>query len=134
MPKCKVDDCIYQSVTSAHVDLELANNTTWSDAFQFGFPDDFTWTLAGSSFEMEVKYNRYDKAYLLILRSADGTIRIDDVVQRVIHFNVDPIFLRGVLNPGVYVYDLIMLDGSVPAIRTGLMHGKVCVGQGVTTT
>ena len=132
MPTCKFDGCSYHSVTSAHVDLEIDNNVTWMDAFQFGTPGDFTWSLLNQNFEMDVKYNRYDKVALLSLKSVVGSIIIDDIIQRVIHFNVGPATLQATLNPGVYVYDLVMLDGSTPPLSVALMHGKVSVGQGVT--
>ena len=128
---CEEDDCGH-SVTSAHVDLQIDNNATWMDAFQFGQPGDLTWTLTGQNFEMDVQTTRYDPTPLLSLKSIAGTIIIDDVIQRVIHLNVDPLAIQAALKPGVYVYDLVMLDGSVPPIRVPLMHGEVEVCQGVT--
>jgi hypothetical protein len=132
MAICIKDGCGYHSATSAHVDLAIDNNATWQDAFQFGTPTDFTWNMVGQKFEMDVQRTRYDPAPLLHMDSLGGKIVLDDPYQRVIHFNVDPATLQGALSPGVYVYDLIMLDGSVPPVRTLLMHGKVGIGQGVT--
>lgn len=129
---CKTDGCGYHSVTSAHVDLAIDNNATWQDAFQFGQPGDFSWTLNGQSFELEVQRNRYDAAPLLTLSSTNGRIIVDDAIQRVIHFNVSPENIRASLTPGIYVYDLLMGDGSSPSIRTSLMHGRLGIGQGVT--
>ena len=102
------------------------------DAFQFGTPGDTTWTLTGQKFEMDVQLNYYDATPKLSLTSTAGKIVIDDVIQRVIHLNVDPATLQGALQPGTYVYDLVMLDASVPPVRVPLMHGDVCVSQGVT--
>lgn len=127
-------ECGYgHSVTSAHVDLAIDNNATWQDAFQFGTPEDTTWTLTGQTFKMNVQLTYYDAAPLLTLSSAAGTIIVDDPIQRVIHFNVPDTQIEPALNPGQYVYDLVMTDSSTPGIRTGLMHGSVCVSQGVTT-
>jgi hypothetical protein len=125
--------CTYgHSVTSAHVDLAIDNNGTWQDAFQFGQPADASWTLTGQTFECDVQRNRYDKTALLSLSSGGGTIVVDDVLQRVIHFNVSPTMIQTALTPGNYVYDLIMVDGSSPPVRIPLMHGVLTVEQGVT--
>lgn len=118
------------SVTSAHVDLTLDNNTTWSDAFQYGDLDDTTWTLNGCSFTMDVQIAYYDVAPRLSLASSAGTIVTDDSVQRVIHLNVPAAAIQASLMPGVYVYDLVMTDAM--GTRTALMHGYVEVSQGVT--
>lgn len=128
---CPTNGCTH-SVTSAHVDMRIDNNGTWSDAFQFGEPDDTTWTLTGQAFSMDVQLTYYDATPLLSLSSSAGRIIIDDVNQRVIHFNVDPVALQAALKPGQYVYDLVMLDASTPSVRVPLMHGIVIVAQGVT--
>jgi hypothetical protein len=119
------------SSTSAHVDLRIDNNGTWMDAFQFGEPDDTTWTLTGQTFALDVQLSPYGVS-LLSLTTANGRILVDDVVQRVIHFNVAPDVIQASLKPGEYVYDLVMINGS--DIRVPLMHGTLCVGQGVTYT
>jgi hypothetical protein len=118
------------SVTSARVDLRIDNNGTWMDAFQFGEPDDTTWTLDGQTFEVDVQRNPYDTVPLLSLTSANGRIIVDDPIQRVIHFNVSPDDIQANLPPGMYVYDLVMVDGS--DVRVPLMHGQLTVTQGVT--
>ena len=126
---CKEAGCNGHA-TSAHVDLRIDNNGTWQDAFQFGKPGDITWTLAGQSFTMEVQRNRYDTVPLLTMSTADGTIIVADAAQRVIYFNVEPTEIKANLNPGIYVYDLLMLsDGGV---YTPLMHGSLQVCKGVT--
>jgi hypothetical protein len=118
------------SVTSATVLLQVDNNGTWSDAFQFGDPEDTTWDLNGCTFELDVQRNPYDAVPLLQLSTSNGRIIVDDVIQRVIHFDVAPLDIQGALDPGVYVYDLVMIDGS--GIRTPLMHGTLTIEQGVT--
>src|SRR4249919_475490 len=105
------------SVTSAHVDLQIDNNGTWMDAFQFGEPDDTTWTLTGQTFELDVQRSPYDTTPLLHMDSAGGRIVVDDVIQRVIHFNVAPTDIQDNLQPGEYTYDLVMLNGSTPPVR-----------------
>lgn len=114
------------SVTSAHVDIAADNNGTLSDAFQFGDPTDTTWTLDGCTFAMDVQLTYYDAAPKLSLSSMAGTIVVDDTVQRVIHLSVDPVPLL----PGAYVYDLVMTDAL--GTKTPLMHGALCISQGVT--
>src|SRR6266550_811367 len=114
-------NCGYHSSTSAHVDVSVDNNGTWQDAFQFGTPGDTTWTLTGQTFLLEVKITRYDAAPLLTLTTANGRIVTDDAAQRVIHLNVDPATLQAALPNGKYVYDLLMIDASNPAIKVPLM-------------
>lgn len=128
----RCDDEVAHSVTSARVDLRIDDNSTWMDAFQFGEPTDTTWTLQGQSFELDVQHDPYDAVPLLHLDTVGGRIIIDDSVQRVIHFNVSPTDIQASLNPGTYVYDLVMLDGSTPPIRVALMHGNLMVSRGVT--
>jgi hypothetical protein len=117
------------SVTSARVDLRIDNNGTWMDAFRFGTPGDTTWTLNGQMFECDVQLSPYGIS-LLSLTTANGRIVVDDPVQRVIHFLVDAADIQSNLNPGSYVYDLVMVDGS--NVRVPLMHGVLIVAQGVT--
>jgi hypothetical protein len=119
------------SSTSAQVDIAIDNNGTWSDAFQFGTEGDTTWDLNNQTFECDVQRNAYDVVPMLSLSSANGRIMIDDVIQRVIHFNVAPAIIQAALSPGVYVYDLVMVDGAT-SVRVPLMHGRLTVTQGVT--
>lgn len=120
------------SVTAAREDLKLANNTTWMDAFQFGVPGDTTWTLTGQTFSMDVQLSPFDAAPLLQMNTNNSRIVVDDVIQRVIHFNVAPVDIQANLRPGVYVYDLVMVSTATPADRVSLMYGTVEVIQGVT--
>jgi hypothetical protein len=118
------------SVTSARVDLRIDDNGTWSDAFQFGEPDDTTWTLEGQSFELDVQLSPYDTVPLLSLSTDGGRIIVDDIVQRVIHFNVPPADIQAALRPGTYIYDLVMVNGA--NVRVPLMHGQLFVNRGIT--
>jgi hypothetical protein len=120
------------SATSARTDLSIDNNGTWIDAFQFGDPTDTSWNLIGQTFELDVQRNPYDLVPLLSLSTGNNRIVTDDVYQRIIHFVVSPTDIQAALPPGTYVYDLVMVDGSVPPVRVPLMHGKLIVGQGVT--
>lgn len=117
------------SATSALTPIVISNNVTWSDAFQFDRGDD-TWTMAGCDFELDVQRSPYDATPLLSLSTADGQIIIADPAQRVIYFNVAPADIQAALQPGVYAYDLVMIDTT--AVRTLLMHGPLTVQQGVT--
>lgn len=120
-------------ITSSWIDIAVANNGTWQDAFQFGTPGDVTWSFTGQAFKLEVKASRNDIATpLLTLTSAGGTIVVDDVVQRVLHLNVPESVLQAALPVGEYVFDLVMFDTSVPPVRVPLMQGRVFVKQGVT--
>ncbi len=118
--------------TSARVNLVVSNNATWEDAFQFGTVGDTSWDLTGQRFRMDVKASRDDTTALFTLSTANGRIVVDDVVQRVIHFNVADTVLAAALPPSEYVYDLVMYDNSTPTVRVQLMHGEVRVRQGVT--
>jgi hypothetical protein len=118
------------SVTSARVDLAVDNNGTWSDAFQFGDPDDLSWTLAGCAFELDVQRSQYDTVPLVSMSTGNGKILIDSDAQRVIHFDLPASEIQASLQPGVYVYDLVMIDSTT--VRVPLMHGTLTVTQGVT--
>lgn len=117
------------SATSARVDLQIDNNGTWMDAFQFGKPGDTTWTLDDQTFEVDVQLSPYGIS-LLSLTTANGRILIDDPAQRVIHFLVPAADIQAAVEPGWYVYDLVMVDAL--GVRVPLMHGELQVTQGVT--
>ena len=119
-------------VTRALVDIEIENNSTWIDAFQFGVVGDTSWSLTGQNFRLDVKGNRDQVSALLSITSGAGTIVVDDVIQRVIHFNVPETAIAAALPPGEYVYELMMYDNSSPAIRVPLMGGTLRVKQGIT--
>jgi hypothetical protein len=119
-------------ITSAWVDISVANNGTWADAFQFGTPGDLTWSFTGQSFTMDIKASRNDTVALYTLTSAGGTIVVDDPVNRILNFDVPYTIIQSDLPVGEYVYDLIMFDTSSPPIRVPLMQGRVFVKQGVS--
>ncbi len=120
--------------TAARVDMVISNNATWQDAFQFGTSGDTSWSFVGQSFFVDVKGTRDDPAPLLALSTNAGTIVVDDVVLRVLHFNVDDSEILSSLpiteDCEPYVYDLVMVNGNT---RVVLMWGKIYVEQGVTT-
>ncbi len=118
--------------TAACVDIVAANTVTLQDAFQFGTLGDISWSFTGQNFHVEVKASRDDAAALASWTSGAGTIVVDDVVQRVLHFNVPESAIQAALPCGEYVYDLVMYDGSAPPIRVLLMQGNLFVKQGVT--
>lgn len=117
--------------TAARINIKASNNVTLQDAFQFGTVGDTSWSFVGQSFKLEVKASLDDVAPLLTLTSAGGSIVVDDVVQRVLHLNLDYIALQAALPVGEYVYDLIMFDASTPPIRVQLMKGCFTLVQGV---
>jgi len=122
----------FQALTASVLDILIANNVTFQDAFQFGVVGDTTWSLTGQAFKMEVKASRDDTTPLVTWTSAGGQIVVDDVVQRVIHFNVPDTAIVAGLPVGEYVYDLVMFDTSTPPVRVLLMQGRAFVGQGIT--
>lgn len=120
------------AITCAIVDLINQDNQTIQDAFRFGTAGDTTWSLNGMLFKMEVKASRDDVAPLVTWTSGGGQIIVDDPVQRVLHLNVPYNVIQAALPPAEYVYDFLMIDGSVPPIRTPLMQGKFTIVRGVT--
>lgn len=122
------------AITAAIVNLYVSDNATMQDALQFGTPGDTTWSFTGMTFEMSVKASRDDVDPLVTFTSGAGQIIVNDPVQRVLQFNVPDTTLQASLPPAEYVYDLIMLDGSTPPIRTQLMQGRLTVSHGVTET
>ena len=119
-------------ITRATVDIEILNNATWNDAFQFGAPGDVSWNFASKTFHMDVKGSRDDVPDLFSLTTANGRIVVTDTVNRILNFNCLDTDVQASLPPGEYKYDLVMLDNSNPPVRTVLMGGKLCVQQGVT--
>ena len=124
--------------TQAIVDMTVPNNATWTDAFQFGTAGDTSWSFSGKTFRMDIKKRKTDVTALLSLTNAAGTIVVDDVVNRILHFNVPDATITADLplddcgKGERFVYDLIMLDMSTPPVRTTLMSGTIHVTQGVT--
>ena len=98
--------------TIARVDLVVANNGTWIDAFQIGTVGDLTWSFTGQHFRADIKADKFSSIPLLTTSDVLGTIVVDDVVQRVLHFNVsEQILAAANLVPGEYWYDLVMYAG-----------------------
>lgn len=120
------------AITCAIVDLTNQDNQTIQDALQFGTLGDTTWSFAGMSFKMEVKASRDDATPLVTWTSGGGQIVVDDAVNRVLHLNVPDTVVQALLPPAEYVYDLLMLDGSTPPIRTPLVQGRFIIKRGVT--
>jgi hypothetical protein len=134
--------------TAASVDVVTSTNTTWTDAFQFDPPGPTggpyppywpqgasgpTWGFSGCSFRMDVKTNINASGPIASWSSPSGQIVIDDPVQRILHMNVpESQYITDVMVPGTYLYDLIMIDGSVPPIRVMLMQGRFKLQAGVT--
>lgn len=121
-----------KTVVVAIVDIELANNVYWDDAFQYGKIGDTSWSFTGKSFLLDMKVNKSDATAVLSLSSGAAQIVVDDAVQRILHFFVSDHVIRAALTPCQrYFYDLIMVD-SVTGQRDALMRGEICVAQGVT--
>jgi hypothetical protein len=143
--------------SSARVDIATANNVTWQDAFQFDptgatgssnafFPPGSSgpnWVLTPNHL-ITIKGNRLQTTALLTIDSGKTgclMVVIDDANNRILHTNVPDMVIGGTaaatgvtgagLIPGCYVYDWIMYDNSVPPIRTGLMHGRFILQDGV---
>jgi hypothetical protein len=126
----------YRPGASAHVDIVAANNATLQDALQFDPPQvgvtGPTWTFSGQKFRLDIAAN-HESAVLLSLTSDAGEIVVDDVTNRILHFNVPEATLTAALIPGIYYYDFIMYDDSVsPAVRVQIAHGKFVVTDGIT--
>ena len=118
--------------TLTWAEIIISSNVYWDDAFQFGYPDDQTWSFTGMSFLMDLKVNASDVTPVLSMSSSRGTIVVDDVNLRILHFYVSDTALRAALTVGTeYRYDLIMVNNSTGE-RDGLMEGTVKLVQGVT--
>ena len=119
------------SVTRARVDIAIENNATWLDAFLFGTPGDTSWNFVGQNFRLDVKGNHDQTVALLSLTTSGGTIIVDDVIARILHLNVPESVIVAALQPGEYIYELVMYDNSSPAVRVPLMGGQLVVIQGI---
>jgi hypothetical protein len=122
-----------QAVTAARIDIVTPDNTTWTDAFQFGIQGDTSWSFTSQNFRLDIKGNKYTQAVaLLSLTSGAGQLVVQDPVQRILQMNVPEATLTGSLVPGEYQYDLVMIDTSIPPIRIALMYGSFKLTHGVT--
>ena len=134
--------------TAASVDLVTSNNTTYEDAFQFdpppvpgGPPTPYwpqgasgpTWTFTNQNFRMDVKTNINASGPIASWTSSNNQIIVTDPINRVLYMNVpeSQYALNGMV-PGTYLYDFIMYDGSIPAIRVMLMQGRFILKPGIT--
>lgn len=118
-------------ITRAEVDIVIENNMTWLDAFQFGTVGDTSWNFVGQTFRLDVKGNKDQSVALLSLTTGAGTIVVDDTTQRILHLDVPEASVSAALEPGEYIYELVMIDGSTPAVRVPLMGGKLIILQGI---
>jgi hypothetical protein len=122
--------------SSAHVKIVTASNATFNEAYQMDPPQPGvtppTWTLF-PHIRMDIKYSLDQTSPTLCSFTTDaGQIVIDDPVQRIFHYVVPETSIVPPLVPGAFVYDTVMYDDSVPAIRVALMHGEFIVTEGVT--
>lgn len=113
------------------VDIEIDNNVWWDDQFQFGDPTDFTWTLTGVNFYLNVQRSPSDTVPVLALTSLAGQMVVEDTNARILGMVVSDTAIRAALAPGKYVYDLIMVNISTGQ-TDGLMYGELYVKQGIT--
>lgn len=111
------------------VDLDLATNATWDDAFQFGIPGDTSWSFSGVTFLLDVKQCK-DGPALLALSTGGGTIVTTDVTNRILAMNVPDTSVQA-LGLGHFEYDLVMVT-TATGVRDILMHGDIHVVGGVT--
>ena len=121
--------------TAACVDIYINDNATFQDAWQYNPPAGATLDFTGNSFEMSVKASSDDVAPLVTFTSAGGQIVLRSATNpAVLNMNVVDTVIQTSLPAAEYAYDLIMLDTSVPPIRTLLQQGHIFVKHGVTET
>jgi hypothetical protein len=113
------------------VDILISNNVWWDDQFQLGDPSDFTWTLTGLDFYLQVKNSDDDTTPLLSLSSLSGQIVVADANARIVGMLVTDTVIRSALPEGEYVYDLIMVNHATGQ-TDGVMYGTLKVAQGIT--
>ena len=136
--------------TSALVDFVIGNNQTFNDALIFDPPPygltgatgctGPQWNMVGQNFRMDIKrrIDPYSAPALLSLNSTGSTgvtggqIVCADTSPRIIYFNVPEAVIQQALSPGEYRYDLLMISGDTPPIRTPLCHGWFVISDGVT--
>lgn len=145
---------------TALVDIIAQANATWNDAFQFDPPaltgappppyyppgslTGPTWTFNGQNFKLDIKgFINQTGPSLSLDSGVTGSvlIQVDDPINRILHFNVSQNILSGFsgatgatgpgLIPGVYVYNFLMYDQSVPPVVVPLMAGRFVLKPGV---
>jgi len=113
------------------VDFTIGNNVWWDDQLQLGDPSDFSWTLNGANFYLNIQNTDSDPTPLLALTSTAGQIQVIDPINRILGMNVPDATIRNALPEGDYVYDCIMQTISNGQVD-GLFYGKLHVEQGIT--
>lgn len=116
--------------TSAHVDITVAKNASFAEAFQFDEATVTTWDFNSKTFRLDIKGNFEQTSALISITSGASQITVDDAVLRILTINVPDTDMQAALVPGCYVYDLIMTDAG--DVRTQLMHGDFFFAQAVT--
>lgn len=124
---------------STRVDFTLASNVWWDDALQLGDPDDFTWTLNGTSFYLTITTDDDNLTPLVALSTSilnpltnTPTILIVDAVNRIIQFNATDAQLIPVVPRGKpYRYDLLMVNNA-SGQTDAVAHGEIKMHQGIT--
>ncbi len=129
------------AITRATVPIEIQNNQTMQDAFQFGVPGDLSWTLNGQNFRMDVYTEPFTPGTTpaLTVTSAAGQIVVNDSINRIVNFNVPESVIQNALLPiavgsplsKTFRYEFMMFDNSSPPVRVPLMGGKLIVKYGV---
>lgn len=122
--------------TAACVDIFIKDNATFQDAWQFNPPIGVaSLNFTGNSFEMSVKASSDDVPPLVTFTSGAGQIVLALATPNpVVNMNVVDTVIQTSMPAAEYDYDLVMLDTSVPPIRTILLQGKIFVKHGVTQT
>lgn len=115
--------------SSARVKIVTAINASFQEAYQFDDPAVTQWDFVGKTFRMDVKGNYEQLLPTVSFTSGAGEIVVDNTALRILHFNVPEATIQAAMPPGRYVFDLVMIDGSV---RMQLMHGEFVVTDGVT--
>ena len=117
----------------ASVAITTKNNVWFVPAWRFGVVGDTSWSFTGKHFLCDFKSDPSNDTPELSLSSIGSpqTIFVLDAVNRLLQFAVTDITLRAAMDPGVYQFDLIMVDDATGE-RTPLLVGALTVTQGVT--
>lgn len=93
------------------------------------------WNFNGQNFRLDIKTQFNATGPALTLTGAqgnpNGSIVVQDPINRILQMNVPEATLTAALTPGEYLYELMMYDSSNPPVRVSLMKGKFTLVHGI---
>lgn len=107
---------------SAQYNITVNKNASFKRTFEVRL-DNTVVDITGYDFEASLKENYHSET------TVEFSVAITDAVSGLFTINL-PYAITATMDPGTWVYDVVMTDTS--GLKTRLMEGKAFVKQGVT--